>query len=299
MRITTSMISQNVLYNINKNLEYMDSIYNQMASGKKIQVPSDDPVCAAQSLKYQTYVSQIEQYQDNAGDALSWMKVSEQSLSDLEDMLQRVRELTVQASNDTLTGEDYEMIKAEVIQLTDSIIEIGNQTYAGKYIFAGYDTDRPPFEVESTEVGEMITYKAEYLSITGPFLNSISDEDCIQFYEDNLDNMYEGTENQDIMYNIGISSEIDINVEGTDVFGQGVDGLFETLKKLEMALNEETTYKTIEVDENPPYDATVVESELDINSLLENIDENLDDLLVTMADLGARMSLCRIDSTKA
>ncbi|MDK2811386.1 MAG: flagellar hook-associated protein 3 FlgL, partial [Petroclostridium sp.] len=133
MRVTNNMLIRTMMLNLNSNLARMDKVQQQMATGKKIRVPSDDPIVAARALKFRTDVSEIEQFQKNTSDAMSWLEVTETALANMGDVLQRARELTVQASNGTLTDEDRQKIKAELGQLKQSIVEIGNTTYAGRY----------------------------------------------------------------------------------------------------------------------------------------------------------------------
>lgn len=296
MRVTNNMISQNVMWNINKNLQSMNEIYTQMASGKKIQNPSDDPVCASESLKYRTYVSQIEVYQKNTDDALGWMKVTEQAIGGIDEVIQRTRELVVQASSDTLEETDYEMISAEIQQLEEELIEIGNYSYAGRSIFAGYNTDDAPFETVDTSVGEKIMYNGKYLCLGGPVPSSVSDEEYLGFYQQNASQMLaDADKNQDIMYDIGQSSEVDINVEGYEVFGDDMYGLFETFQKIEMALEGETEYKVINDSEDPP----VVETyPLEMSQLLEDLDNNLNQLLTVNAELGAKMNYAELTQNR-
>ena len=294
MRVTNSMISQNVLRNMGKNMEKLDEAYTRMSSGKNIQAPSDDPVCAVNILKNKTNVSQIEQYQSNADAALSWMNITEQSMSDLEDVVQRTRELIVKASNETLSEEDRNMIKEEIMQLEKSAIEIGNQTYAGRHIFAGYDTDEPPFEIGENDA---VTYKGGYLCASGPFPGGSSDEECIKLYGERVDSLYDDSGSEDIMYNMSLSSEVKVNVEGADVFGSGVYGLFQTFKKLEMALDGETSIKTVTADESTS-ELTVVEEELVISKLLSDVDEDIERISVARADLGSRINYVELSQQK-
>ncbi|WP_432661939.1 flagellar hook-associated protein FlgL [Wukongibacter baidiensis] len=288
MRVTNSMLSQNVMWNINKNLQYMNDLNIQMATGKKIQKPSDDPVCAAKSMQYSTHVSQIEQYQKNADDALGWMEVTEEALDGMGDVIIRTRELVGQAANEGgLSESDYEKIAVEIEQLEKELIDIGNYSYAGRYIFGGYNTDDPPFEVVETSVGEKLMYNGKYMCLGGPVPGSVPDDEYLQFYNDNSGQMLSDTEkNQDIMYDTGLSKQVDINVEGYEVFGDDVNGIFETFQKIEMALEGETEYKVINDSVTPP----VVETyPLDMSQLLDDLDENLDQVLSARADLGAKM----------
>ncbi len=281
------MMINNTIRNINGNLEKMNTLNQQMSTGKKIQSVSDDPVCASRALKYRTYVSQIEQYQDNTADAQSWLEITEQALSDLNDVMQQVRELTVEASNGTLSSDELDAIKTEIEQLKDSVIELGNQTYAGRYIFAGYETDSAPFEIEETSVGEKIKYNGSYLSLDGVVSSDVDSADYITYYNNNAGDIFVDTD-QEIVYNIGRGSQIQVNVEGNEVFGTGVEGIFETFQKLEIALDGGSEYKTIEID--PSNTATVVTESLEIDDILDDIDTDISRILKVTADVGARTS---------
>lgn len=150
MRITNSMLVKNMLWNSNNNLVSMSNYQNQLSTGKKITRPSDDPVGITQVLKYKTDIREAEQYGKNIDDAMGWLEVSESALVNVKDILQRIRELAVQAANGTNTPEDTQKIKVEVEQLTQEILVSGNATNAGRYVFSGLETNQPLFNEDGT-----------------------------------------------------------------------------------------------------------------------------------------------------
>jgi len=139
-----------MMHYMSNNLERMDRYQMQLATGKKISVPSDDPIVAARALKLRTDVAEVDQFKKNSNDASSWMDITENSLGMLGDVLQRTRELAVQAANDTLTESDRDKIKKEVEQLKAQAVHIANSTYAGRYVFSGYSTDKPLMNEDGT-----------------------------------------------------------------------------------------------------------------------------------------------------
>ena len=143
MRITNGMLVNNMVNYIGNNLSRMEKYQYQLATGKKIQMPSDDPVVAARSLKLRTDVAQIEQYKKNVEDAQSWLDITETAVGNVGDIFTRVRELTVDASNGTKTQDDLNKIKSELQQLKIQLTHVANTTYAGRYIFSGYQTNKP------------------------------------------------------------------------------------------------------------------------------------------------------------
>lgn len=152
MRITNSMITNSTLLSINRNKQAMYELEQQMSTGKKIQRPSDDPIVAARALKFRTSVSEIDQYSENVKDAISWLDTTEQAMSNMTDILKRVKELCVQGSSDTLGKADRLKIIDELQQLREQIGAEGNVNYAGRYVFTGYKTDTPlVFSADTTE----------------------------------------------------------------------------------------------------------------------------------------------------
>ena len=108
MRITNNMLIENMLSNLNRNLARVSRLLNQLSTGKKISLPSDDPIIASRALKLRTDVAEIEQFKRNVNDAMSWMEITETTLKQIGDVLHRARELTVDAANGTKTQEDME-----------------------------------------------------------------------------------------------------------------------------------------------------------------------------------------------
>ncbi|MGE5614016.1 MAG: flagellar hook-associated protein FlgL, partial [Bacillota bacterium] len=163
MRITNNMLINNMIRYIGNNLTRMDKYQSQLATGKKIRVPSDDPVVAARALKLRTDVAEIEQYQRNLKDAKSWMDITESVLSDINDILQRAKELAV-GSDGAESPVDLQATAMEVRQLRTQLIKLANSTYAGRYIFSGYKTDQKFMNDDGTfalavDNNEMIYYE--------------------------------------------------------------------------------------------------------------------------------------------
>lgn len=141
MRITNTMMTNNILLSLNKNRKVMADYEEQLSTGKRIQKPSDDPIVAARALKFRTNISEIDQYKTNTNDALSWISVTEQAVSNTSDIMKRIHELSVQAATGTLTTANRESTISEISQLREQIANEGNASYAGRYIFTGYQTN--------------------------------------------------------------------------------------------------------------------------------------------------------------
>ena len=150
MRVTNSMMTMRLLLNINRNLETMSEKQDQLATGKRIHSPSDDPVLASKVLARRTDLAELEQYDANTRDALGWMEITEKALEDNGNLFQKIRELTVQAANGTNTPDDTQKIKVEIENMKEQLIANGNSTFAGRYIFSGFETDKPFLKEDGT-----------------------------------------------------------------------------------------------------------------------------------------------------
>jgi flagellar hook-associated protein 3 FlgL len=118
----------------------------QIASGKRILTPKDDPVGASYALDLRTAISQTEQYQLNADRAYSRLELQESTLKGVDELIPRIKELTVQGLNDTNSPSDRRAIAQELRQLNDELLSLANTKDSnGEYIFAGYDADAIPF----------------------------------------------------------------------------------------------------------------------------------------------------------
>jgi len=150
MRVTQGMISRDLLRQLNNTNSKLYDLQQQLVTGKKITKPSQDPVIASLGIAYRTEVAQINQYSRNMDEVHNWMDNSESALDQANSVLQRIRELTVEASNDTYTDDQRKDIQKEVSQLKEQLVNIVNTKVAGKYIFNGTNTSAPPVTIDAS-----------------------------------------------------------------------------------------------------------------------------------------------------
>jgi len=100
----------------------------KLSSGLRINKAGDDAAGLAISEKMRGQIRGLEQANRNAQDGISMIQTAEGAMNETHSILQRMRELSVQASNDTNTGEDRAELQKEVDQLTEEIDRIGNNT---------------------------------------------------------------------------------------------------------------------------------------------------------------------------
>ncbi|SFF67979.1 flagellar hook-associated protein 3 FlgL [Halobacillus alkaliphilus] len=148
MRVTQNMLSNNMLRNLSQSYGQMGKYQEQLTTGKKITKPSDDPVVSMKGINYRSQLSEVQQYKRNIGEVHNWMDSSDSSLDKATQAMQRVRELTVQASNGTYDTEQKANIAKEVRQLKEHMADIANTKVNDKYIFNGANTTEEPVDSE-------------------------------------------------------------------------------------------------------------------------------------------------------
>jgi flagellar hook-associated protein 3 FlgL len=117
-----------------------------VASGKRVQTPADDPIAATQILDLARARAQIEQYGKNSVAATNRLQMTEGSLADVGDVLQRVRELAVKANNATNDSSSLASIATELKSRVQELQDMANRRDAGgDYLFSGYSAHTTPF----------------------------------------------------------------------------------------------------------------------------------------------------------
>jgi flagellar hook-associated protein 3 FlgL len=145
MRITSTMIAQTALNNIEGNMNRIDKLEAEISSGTQLTKPSDDPIGTARALSFQEGIDQSTQYLTNIDQASGWLNATDSALSAVTDAIQRARELAVQAANGTLSNTDRQAIQTEVAQLQAQVLGQAQAKDGALYLFAGTRSDQPGF----------------------------------------------------------------------------------------------------------------------------------------------------------
>ncbi|KGX86313.1 flagellar hook-associated protein FlgL [Pontibacillus litoralis] len=183
MRVTQNMLSNNMLRNMNNSYAKMNQYQMQLATGKKINKPSDDPVSAMQAMNYRSNLSGVEQYERNIGEVHKWMDSTDAALDEATQTIQRLNELAVQASNGTYEQDQLDNIAEEVRQLKDHLKDIGNTQINGKYIFNGNDTMNKPI-TENPDLQVSDNSEAVTIEVSDGIEMQVNTDPTIVFGED-------------------------------------------------------------------------------------------------------------------
>lgn len=145
MRITNNVLVNNLKNNLSRNIFNMEKIQNQLATGKRISRPSQDPTGIVESMHLASRLRENKAFQDNAQEAKSWLSTTDEALDGLTVALRRAYELTVQAANGVLAPEDQAAVKAEIEQIVEEVGVIANTIHNDRYIFGGTNTKNMPY----------------------------------------------------------------------------------------------------------------------------------------------------------
>lgn len=271
MRITNNMVIANMVRNIANNQERENKYQTQLSTGKKISVPSDDPVVASRALKLRTDVSKLEQYKKNISDAQSWLSATDETLGAIGKVLQTAREKIVQAANGTNTDEETRAIAQEIKHLRTQVIHLSNSSYSGRYIFSGFKTDQKLM---------------------------VDDETSADFgkFAINVDNKGTPARLEKIFYEVGVGDNININVTGGDLFNNRDTGT--TNHSFAVAGETSSMVKMFDEAIYHMEIGSVVEPDkfAQISKCLDTIDAEIQNVLRVRADIGARQN--RMDLTE-
>jgi flagellar hook-associated protein 3 FlgL len=348
MRVSTNQMH---FQSVNAMLEQQSKLSQtqlQIASGRRILTPADDPSGAKQILDLNQVISSSQQHQRNADAAESSLHLEESALQGVVNVLQRVRELAVQGNNATLSDQDRSSVALEVRQKLQELLGLANsQDSNGEYLFAGYKTDTQPFAQAAVNV---VTYSGDdgqkYLQIgpgrrvavgdsgtavfraikngNGTFatshnpINSGSgvivpgtvtdastwqanrDSYTIRFTSPTTYEVVDGAATPSMVASGTYQSGQAISFQGVQVAISGTPALGDTFTVAPSANQDifTTVQNLADALETPANDAkTRADLNNNMNRVLTDLDQSLDSIVKTEANIGARLNA--IDSQRA
>lgn len=146
MKVSTSQIFERATTQMAQQQSKVAAMQTQLATGKQVLRPSDSPEQAGMIQRLSSALNRQDVYSSNLDAINSRLGAEEAALMSSEDVMQRVRELAVQASNDTMSVADRKIIASEVTALRDQLLSLANaQDVSGNYVFSGSMVRDQPF----------------------------------------------------------------------------------------------------------------------------------------------------------
>ena len=143
------------MYVLARSMTRIERIQIEMALGKKLLKPSDDPVGTRSIMSLHSLKSKNLQYQESVSDGLRWIQSLENSLMNTTEILTRVKELVIQASNEMPEGRDP--LGTEMNEILEELIAETRTMLGDRYIFSGFSTTSSPYTTSNVVTDEIFT----------------------------------------------------------------------------------------------------------------------------------------------
>ena len=179
-------VSENMKYNtIVNNLFRAQDSYNaameKMASQKKINRPSDDPVGMSRIVSLRKSRASVGQYRRNIDGCNSWIEITESKLSSVDDLLVNAQEIAIAQSTATASAGTRSISAVAVQQIMDGMLSLANSKYGDRYLFSGTRMDEEPFSSSESAaaIGPAVAADGNFFDGTvasggGPYTGSVN-----------------------------------------------------------------------------------------------------------------------------
>ena len=163
MRVTSNMMTDSLARYLTSQNEALYERQTAIASQKRINRPSDDPIGMGKVLDYRQTLSSIEQYGTNIQNGQERLEITETTLDLVDELLQGVRAIGLTESGGTT--ESRQLTAGEVKDMFDQVLDLANSELNGNYMFSGYKTQTAPFSRDDTLATTFdqftVTYKGD------------------------------------------------------------------------------------------------------------------------------------------
>lgn len=149
MRISDNTIVRNYMTSLSKNSSLRNKEGLKVSTGRRFQTAAEDPVAAMKAMGVRRSMSRIEDYQNNIRDLDAYTDEREAAVSEMSSILTEISSLLMQGKTGTYSASDRESISASLRGYQETLLDIANSSYCGKYIFGGAQEYDIPFTVDA------------------------------------------------------------------------------------------------------------------------------------------------------
>ena len=201
MRVDPNMVP-NMLAAIQQSETSLNTALQQVATGKSVTVPSDNPAAAADMVQNTIETADVDQYTQNIGSVTSQVQTADSALSSVVTSLTQAVSLGTEGANGTSSASNRQAIATQVQGILTNVVSQANLTYQGSYLFAGTASTTAPYTADSS-------------SPTGYTYNGNNDVNSVQ---------------------IGDGTNVQVNLPGSQVFSNASANVLGSLSSLVSAL---------------------------------------------------------------
>lgn len=154
MRIPSTRVHHTMMSTLSSTLARIERVQMELASGKRILKPSDDPAGAVRILSLERMLDENRQYQRNISDGLRWEVSTEGALTTVTEVLMQLKEIATRGANEV--PEERAVMGTTVSQLLEELLDQSEAQIDDRYLFSGFSTSTAPFEASTVIEGEGI-----------------------------------------------------------------------------------------------------------------------------------------------
>lgn len=206
MRVNPNMVPD-ILADLQQSQSTLNTALQQVATGKSVNVPSDNPDAAAAMVENTLQTANVDQYTQNVSGVLSTVQAADSALNSVVSSLTKAVSLGTQGANGTNNSANQQAIAQQVQGILATVVTQANLTYQGNYLFGGTDTTTTPYSADSS-------------SPSGYTYNGNADTNSVE---------------------IGESTSLQVNLPGSQIFSNSTTNVLESLSSLVTALQSGNT----------------------------------------------------------
>jgi flagellin-like hook-associated protein FlgL len=154
MRITQRAVTLTSLQGLNRNLDAVGRLQQQLTSGRLINAPSDSPTGTNRAMQTRTEIASVAQEARNITDGGNWLDQTDSTLQNMLDVTRKVRDLTVQGLNSGASSDaSQKALATEVASLREGLLTLANTNIQGRPLFGGVTPGQKAYDATGAYVG--------------------------------------------------------------------------------------------------------------------------------------------------
>jgi flagellar hook-associated protein 3 FlgL len=232
-RVSQTLQTDVATGNINSTEQQLLQVQNELSTGKRVNVPSDDPGAAAIIQQLQKTLEQRQSFSSNIQQGSDQLGEADSTLGDLTDLLRQAQTLASANVGSDVTADQRSSASAVAQSIYSQILDIGNKQYEGVYLFGGDRSTAAPFEDDNGAV--------KYVGSPTVLDNQYDENSTLSFMVDG-ENVF-GALSTRVQGTVDLSPNLETTTRLIDVKGATTDGVHLG----SIALSDGTTTKTIDL----------------------------------------------------
>jgi flagellar hook-associated protein 3 FlgL len=156
MRVSDKMLFQSNTIGLQRNADALLKAQARVASGRRVSLPSDDPVSAARISNFNAAIGRMNQHLRNGDHAKDFLSVTDSALSAVQEQVHKISELAVDMADGSKNPQDFQIAAGQLKPIFEQIAMIASTTHTGQYIFSGNQIATKPFDFNKDWHGKAV-----------------------------------------------------------------------------------------------------------------------------------------------